>query len=349
MTVVSNKGIILKTNPKGIPKVDDFELVHRTIDIETLNLEENEIVLKNLYLSLDPYVRIMLLNNPELVGQIINGLGLSEVVKSNNPKYKVGDLVYATSGSIGWEEYSHIKSNSVSSFKHVNKELIKDIPLSHHVSLFNVGGLSTYPPLMTIGNPKAGETIFISTAAGSVGQIVAQIAKIKGLKVVGSTGSDEKVDFLLNELKFDAAFNYKKVDFDKALSQHCPNGIDIYFDNVGGETLDIVFNHCNRFARIVICGSTSQYNITNPEEKYRLKNVEHILFKSIRVEGFLSQQYLGTDIEKEFEKEMVEWIKTGKIIYKTDISVGIESVPKSYIDMLNGKNIGKALVKLSDH
>ncbi|GBB90888.1 hypothetical protein RclHR1_00180026 [Rhizophagus clarus] len=319
MTIVSNKGVILRAIPKEIPNVDEhFELVHRTIDIENLELEENEVVLKNIYLSLDPYLRIIIINNPESVGKIVVGYGLSKVVKTNNPSYKVGDLVYASTVNIGWEEYSHFKSDAAFTLKHVDKELLKDTPLNYHA------------------------------AAGSIGQLVGQIAKIKGLKVVGSTGSDEKVDFLLNELKFDAAFNYKKGDLDKELSKHCPNGIDIFFDNVGGETLDIVIDHCNSFARIVICGLISQYNITNPEKKYKYKNINKILLKQIRMEGFTVGQYKGTDIEEDCKRDLAEWVRAVKIIYKENVYVGIENAAKGFVDMLNGKNLGKAVVKLSD-
>ncbi|PKK67199.1 NAD(P)-binding protein [Rhizophagus irregularis] len=358
MTVKSNKGVILKAYPKGIPKLDEnFELTHRTIDIECLNLKENEFVLRNLYLSIDPYVRVTL-HDPALnfmkhgkmisTGQVISGLGVSEVVKTNNPNYKVGDLVY---GPIGWEEYSHIKSDdaSVFSFMFVNKELLKDTPLSYHASFLRFGGLTSYTSLIDIGKPKEGETIYVSTAAGLTGQLVGQIAKIKGLRVVGSTGSDEKVDFLLNELKFDAAFNYKKVDLDKALSEYCPNGIDIYYDNVGGKTLEVALEHCNRFARVVACGMISQYNIKTPEEGYGIKTLANIVVKSIVFQGFIALDYIGKDIEKEFEKDIIEWVKSGKIIYKETVIDGVENIAKAFVDMLNGKNIGKYVIKIADY
>ncbi|GES73051.1 NADP-dependent oxidoreductase [Rhizophagus clarus] len=277
MTVISNKGVILKAIPNGMPKVDEhFELVHRTIDIENLKLGENEVVLKNLYLSLDPYIHLTF----EEPGPTV---------------YGIGDLVYATTINVGWEEYSHFKSDAAFTLKHVNKELLKDTPLNYHISLFNT-------------------------------------LKLKGLRVVGSAGSDEKIDFLLNELKFDAAFNYKKVDLDKGLSKHCPNGIDIFFDNVG-----------------YICPHSGLwYDITNPEETYKLKHVERILLKMLRIQAFTVSQYRGTDIEKDFEKDFAEWVKTGKIIYKDDVFVGIENVAKGFVDMLSGKNLGKTVVKLSD-
>ncbi|CAG8691188.1 uncharacterized protein OCT59_011949 [Rhizophagus irregularis] len=363
MTIISNKGVVLKAHPKGMPKVDEhFELVDRTIDIENLKLGENEFVLRNLYLSLDPYVRLTLkehepkhertinkASKKQLVqiGQIIIGAGVSEIIKTNNPNFKVGDLVYAL--NLGWEEYSHIKSDATSNFFFINKDLLKDIPLSYFASFIKRGGLAPYASLKYIGKPKEGETIFVSAAAGFVGQLVGQIAKIKGLRVVGSAGSDEKVDYLLNELKFDAAFNYNKVELDKALYEYCPNGIDIYYENVGGETLEVVLNHCNLFARIVACGMISQYNITDPKEKYGVKTLENIVTKRLYIQGFVVTDYIGTDIEKEYEKEIIEWIKSGKIIYKETIFDGIENVAKGFVDMLNGKNIGKYIVKLADY
>nr|AXN56965.1 alkenal double bond reductase [Marchantia paleacea] len=347
----SNKGVNFKAIPKGLPKADEhLELVHRTIDIENLKLDENEIVLRNLYLSIDPYIRVTL-REPHIksslplsqVGQIINGLGVSEVVKSNSPTYKVGDLVY---GSIGWEEYSRVPGVD---YKLIDKKSINEIPLSYHIGILNMGGLTCYASLTTIGKPKKGETIYISAAAGATGKLVGQMAKIKGLKVVGSTGSDEKVDFLLNELKFDAAFNYKKVDPDKALSELCPDGIDIYFDNVGGETLEIALDHCNKFARVISCGMVSQYNISNPKEKYGVKNLDILFQKSICIQGFLVFEFAGTDIEKDFERDFVEWIKTGKIINKETIIDGIENATEAFIDMLNGKTVGKTVVKIADY
>ncbi|CAB4395698.1 unnamed protein product [Rhizophagus irregularis] len=339
MTIISNKGVVLKAHPKGMPKVDEhFELVDRTIDIENLKLGENEFVLRNLYLSLDPYVRLTLkehepkhertinkASKKQLVqiGQIIIGAGVSEIIKTNNPNFKVGDLVYAL--NLGWEEYSHIKSDATSSFFFINKDLLKDIPLSYFASFIKRGGLAPYASLKYIGKPKEGETIFVSAAAGFVGQLVGQIAKIKGLRVVGSAGSDEKVDYLLNELKFDAAFNYNKVELDKALYEYCPNGIDIYYENVGGETLE------------------------TPKEKYGVKTLENIVTKRLYIQGFVVTDYIGTDIEKEYEKEIIEWIKSGKIIYKETIFDGIENVAKGFVNMLNGKNIGKYIVKLADY
>ncbi|CAG8692816.1 7219_t:CDS:2 [Funneliformis mosseae] len=360
MSTVSNKGIIFKAVPEGLPNSNvHFEVVHHKIDIKNLKLGENDFILRNLYLSLDPYVRLTMKEShidpvmpSQAIGHVLSGIGVSEVVKSNNPNLKVGDLVY---GLIGWEEYTHIKTDAKKindiHFKNINyhKKLLKEVPLSYQISLLQLSGLTPYGSLMALGKPKAGETIYISCAAGATGHLVGQIAKIKGLKVVGSTGSDEKVDFLLNELKFDAAFNYKKVDLDKTLSELCPNGIDIYFENVGGKTLEVVLNHCNRFARIPVCGMISQYNITNQKEKYGVKNLDSIIHKSICVHGFLAMDFIGSQVEKDFETDMLEWVKSGKIICKENVIEGIENAGKAFTDMLVGNSVGKSIVKIADY
>ncbi|CAG8463953.1 3398_t:CDS:2 [Funneliformis caledonium] len=313
MSTVSNKGIIFKAVPEGLPNPNvHFEVVHHKIDIKNLKLGENDFILRNLYLSLDPYVRLTMKEShidpvmpSQAIGHVLSGIGVSEVVKSNNPNLKVGDLVY---GLIGWEEYTHIKTDAKKindiHFKNINyhKKLLKEVPLSYQISLLQLSGLTPYGSLMALGKPKAGETIYISCAAGATGHLVGQIAKIKGLKVVGSTGSDEKVDFLLNELKFDAAFNYKKVDLDKTLSELCPNGIDIYFENVG------------------IC-----------------------------VHGFLAMDFIGSQVEKDFETDMLEWVKSDKIICKENVIEGIENAGKAFTDMLVGSSVGKSIVKIADY
>ncbi|PKC63116.1 NAD(P)-binding protein, partial [Rhizophagus irregularis] len=163
-----------------------------------------------------------------------------------------------------------------------------------------------------------------------------------------SAGSDEKVDYLLNELKFDAAFNYKKTDLNKALSEYCPNGIDIYYENVGGQTLETVLNHCNQFSRIVVCGMISQYNLPF-NEKYGVKNLEIIFLRSITMQGFIVSQYLGTDIQNEFEKDFTEWIKAGKIVYREKVIDGIENIAEGFVNLFDGRNIGRTIVKVSDY
>ncbi|CAB4395694.1 unnamed protein product [Rhizophagus irregularis] len=354
--VVSNKGVLFKAIPTGLPVIGEhFEVVDRTIDIENFKLGENELLLKNAYISLDPYIRERM-REPHIesyippfhVGKVMVGDGTSVVIKSTHPQYHEGDIV---AGFTGWEEYTHIKENdeemNATGRFCLNHAKDSSFPLTHHSHLLRIHGLTAYRGLINFGNPKKGETIFVSTAAGAIGHLVVQIAKIKGLYVVGSAGSDEKVDFLLNTLKIDAAFNYKKVNIDKALSKHCPDGIDIYFDNVGGEILDRVLLHCNRFARIVVCGMISQYNIRNRKEKYGIKNIDQVFAKSINIIGYLISDFWTINNDT-FSKDMEEWLESGKLIYKEDVTIGIDNIPQAFLDMYAGKNLGKSAVKISD-
>ncbi|CAJ0767183.1 13133_t:CDS:2, partial [Entrophospora sp. SA101] len=216
------------------------------------------------------------------------------------------------------------------------------IPLSYFLGLFGMPGMTAYCGLFKIGQPKKGETIYISTAAGAVGQVACQISKILGLRVVGSAGDDGKVDFLLNELKLDGAFNYKKVDIKKKLKELCPNGIDIYFDNVGGEMLDIVLLQLNDFARVIGCGMISQYNAEKP---YRIKNLIATIPKRALYQGFIVTDHYKELYEK-FLKDMNEWFKSSKLKYKEEFVIGIENAPEAFLGLLNGKNFGKVVVKI---
>ena len=194
---------------------------------------------------------------------------------------------------------------------------------------------------MKFGKPKKGETLYVSAASGAVGQLVGQLGKIQGLRVVGSAGSDEKVEYL-KELGFDSAFNYKNVDYNEALKEHCPNGIDIYFENVGGKMLEAVINNANRFARIVCCGMISQYNTQNPEP---IHNLIQVVGKSLEIRGFIVSD--SPELTEVFRKEVTQWIKEKKIQYREDVVEGIEQTPQALIDVLRGKNFGKKVVKVA--
>ncbi|CAG8663611.1 7181_t:CDS:2, partial [Scutellospora calospora] len=341
----SNNCVIYKAIlESGYPKIGEhIEFVNREIDIENFLLHEGDILVKNQYLSLDPYMRGKL-RNPEIksytpsfeLGKVLDGRGIGTVVKSKNVEYQVGDYYI---GVIGWEEYTHLSENTLktSSMKVLAEEVSKSTaPKSYFLGLLGMPGLSAYIGLNNIGKPKKGETIFISVSA--VGQVVGQIAKIKGLRVIGSAGDDSKINYLLNELKFDDAFNYKTCDVDKKLSELCPNGIDIYFDNVGGEILDIVLTHLNIYARIVACGMISQYNTKTP---YGVKNLMCIIPKRILFQGFIVIDHY--DEMNSFLKEMGEWFKQGKLIYKEYIIEGIQNAPEGLLNVLTGKNFGKAI------
>ncbi|KAF0501099.1 NADP-binding protein [Gigaspora margarita] len=339
--------IIFKAIPNGYPIIGEhMEFVTREIDIENFPLADGEILVKNQYLSLDPYIRSKM-RNPEIkanlsaykIGEVLDGYGISIVVKSNNKNYQVGDYYV---GFIGWEEYTHVPANAVSGIECLAKEISKyKVPESYFLGLLGMPGMTAYVGLNKIGRPEKGETIFISSALGAVGQVVGQLAKIKGLRIIGSAGDDSKIKYLNEELNFDGAFNYKTCNIDEKLKELCPNGIDIYFDNVGGEILDIVLNHLNNNARVVSCGMISQYNSKTP---YGIKNLFQVIKKRLLIQGFIaSDHYKEMDL---FIKEMGELIEQGKLKYKEDIVKGIQNAPEAFLNMLTGKNFGKVIVKI---
>nr|CAG8514845.1 14487_t:CDS:2 [Entrophospora candida]CAG8526457.1 2772_t:CDS:2 [Entrophospora candida] len=350
--MTSNTGIKFKSIPgRQFPVIGEhIEIVHNKIDIDSYGLKQDELLVKNIYISLDPYMRgkmrppeIKSYNEAFVVGKVLEAGGVGKVIKSNNSRYKVGDLY---SGMTGWEEYSVIPAQTANQNSRFTEGLNSaenlGIPLSYFLGLFGMPGMTAYCGLFKIGQPKKGETIYISTAAGAVGQVACQISKILGLRVVGSAGDDGKVDFLLNELKLDGAFNYKKVDIKKKLKELCPNGIDIYFDNVGGEMLDIVLLQLNDFARVIGCGMISQYNAEKP---YRIKNLIATIPKRALYQGFIVTDHYKELYEK-FLKDMNEWFKSSKLKYKEEFVIGIENAPEAFLGLLNGKNFGKVVVKI---
>ncbi|KAK9765545.1 hypothetical protein K7432_006047 [Basidiobolus ranarum] len=345
---LKNTQVIFKKVPEGMPVVGEhMELVTKDFDPNSVTLNDNDVLLRNLYMSVDPYMRGKM-RAPEAksytpafpLGEVFQAAGVSEVIKSKNSNYKEGDIV---SGLIGWENYSLIPGGK--DLRKIEGARESSIPLSYHLGVLGMPGMTAYAGLLKIGEPKKGETIFISAASGAVGQVVGQIAKVKGLRVVGTAGDDSKVEYLKKELKFDAAFNYKKVDLDQALSEHCPDGIDVYFENVGGKMLDVVLKHCNDFSRIPVCGMISQYNRTsNPEPIY---NISMVLTKRIRFQGFIVSEIAG-EYKDQFSKEVPSWLKEGKMIYKEDKMEGIENAPEAFLRLLKGENFGKQVVKLAD-
>eukprot|EP01098_Paradermamoeba_levis_P007779 TRINITY_DN323_c0_g2_i4.p1 TRINITY_DN323_c0_g2~~TRINITY_DN323_c0_g2_i4.p1 ORF type:complete len:351 (+),score=125.45 TRINITY_DN323_c0_g2_i4:1279-2331(+) len=348
---LSNKRVIYLKAPTGFPVPNQDTAVDTTTVSE--ELPENSLLLKNLYLSLDPYMRGRM-RDPSVksyapaftIGDAMTGGGVSEVFRSTHPDYKVGDIVQ---GMIGWEEYTTVISDAAIQGRGLKKlpAEVKSlgVPLSYFIGVLGMPGLTAYVGLHKFLEPKSGETLFISAAAGAVGQLVGQLGKILGLRVVGSAGEDEKVEYLLKELKFDAAFNYKKVDTGKALKEFCPNGIDLYFENVGGETLDHVLTNCNKFARIAACGMISQYN-NAPGEGYGVKNLMQVVPKQIKISGFIIGDHAAPYLER-FQKEVGGYLREGKVVYKEDVTVGLDGAQEAFVGMLKGKNFGKAVVKIA--
>lgn len=336
---MTNKQIVLAARPIGFPKDSDFKLIESPIP----NAGDGQILVQSIFISVDPYMRgrmndVKSYAPPVAIGGVMGGGAVGKVIQSNNAAFNEGDIV---EGMFGWQEYA------VSNGQGVRKIDPSLAPISTALGILGMPGLTAYFGLLEIGKPQPGETVVVSGAAGAVGSIVGQIAKIKGCRAIGIAGADDKVAYLTGELGFDAAFNYKTVDdyHAKLKKECCPNGIDVYFDNVGGAITDAVFRLINTKARISICGQISQYNLEDVELAPRLI-LTSLLVKQARAEGFLVFQF--ADRYPEALRQMSEWLNEGKLKYAEDIEEGIENTPGAFMAMLKGRNTGKQLVKIAD-
>jgi NADPH-dependent curcumin reductase CurA len=330
----SNKQWILKRRPVGEIKLGDLELVERPVPAPG----PGQFLARTLYLSLDPTNRIWMSDMdqympPVEIGDVMRGGTLSVVEDSNNPDFHKGDIV---SGVVGWQEYGVLDGGQT-----IPRG---PAPLTAYMSALGMTGATAYFGLLDIGQPKAGETVVVSAAAGAVGSIVGQIAKIKGCRVVGIAGSDEKCRHVVNDFGFDACINYKKENVAAALKRECPNGIDIDFENAGGEILEAVMDNLNMKARIVLCGMISGYNAEGPIPGPR--NFANILMKRARVEGFIIIDYLPRLAE--FYRDVPAWVGEGKIKYDVHIVKGVDQALVALNLLFTGGNTGKLLLQLSE-
>jgi NADPH:quinone reductase len=333
-----NRQILLAARPVGFPKDSDFKLVESPMP----DPEEGQILVRSIYLSVDPYMRgrmndVKSYAPPVQIGGVMGGGAVARVIESNNPQFKEGDIV---EGTFGWQDYA------VSNGQGVRKIDPGLAPISTALGVLGMPGLTAYFGLLAITNPQPGETVVVSGAAGAVGALVGQIARIKDCRAIGIAGADDKISYLKDELGFDGAFNYKSVsDYYEKLRELCPKGIDVYFDNVGGAITDAVFRLINTRARISICGQISQYNLEKPEMAPRII-LTVLLTRQARAEGFLVFQF--ADRYPEGLRQMAQWLKEGKLKYKEDIEHGLENTPRAFMAMLEGRNLGKQLVKVAD-
>ncbi|ORX45894.1 NAD(P)-binding protein [Hesseltinella vesiculosa] len=348
--MVSNKKVLFQKIPTAYPVIGE----HIAVEHSEFNLDapllSGEFILKTLVLSVDPYMRgrmrdvsIESYAPAFVVGQPIDGYAVAIVEKSNSSVYKVGDYLYGMGDFVNYAKMSEAEA------KARGMEVRPDIPTSglpitNYVGVLGMPGATAYFGLEQVGKPKAGETIYISAASGAVGQLVGQLAKTQGLRVVGSAGSDEKVAHLKNT-GFDAAFNYKTEDTDAKLTEYCPDGVDIYFDNVGGVMLETTINHMNNYGRIVACGAISQYN-TSFEESYGVRNLVQMVGKRLRFEGYIILDH--PDFDGPFRERMAKILLDGKFKYLEDVVDGIENAPEALLDVLHGKNFGKKVVHVAD-
>ena len=335
----TNRSWRLRQRPEGIIDENDLELVTDEIP----EIQEGQVLAKTIYFSLDPTNRIWMSDidqymEPVEIGDIMRAGGsLAIVEESKVPHVKVGDIVQGGLHG-GWQEYFIIPGEEAAAIP-----LVESIPLTALISVLGFTGPTAYFGFLDIGQPKKGETVVVSAAAGAVGSIVCQIAKIKGCRVVGIAGSDEKCNWLKNNLKVDEVINYKKDDILESLKEKCPEGIDIYFENVGGETLDAALTLMNNYGRIPVCGLISMYNDWETPGPKMFRN---ILMKRLTVKGFLVSDYL--DRYAESLESLSEWMAEGKIQYKVDIVEGIENAPSAVNKLFTGENTGKLVIKVSD-
>ncbi|KAJ0495930.1 putative oxidoreductase [Helianthus annuus] len=342
---VTNKFITIKATIDGEPQESDFEL-----KIEPFSLSvkpgSNDVIIKNLYISIDPYQinRMKTVSSSQKTskfstqiapGEVIDAYGVGKVVASGNPKFEKDDYVV---GLISWGEYS------ISHGFILNKLDLMGFPLSYHVGLLGLSGLTAYAGFIEICKPKKGEKVFVSAASGSVGNLVGQYAKTLGCYVVGCVGSPDKVKLLKEKLGFDQVFNYKEeTDLNSTLERCFPDGIDIYFDNVGGEMLEAAISNMNLYGRVALCGVISEYTNVG---KRASPNMLNVIYKRITIQGFLSGDYMH--LFPEFISTTVEHLRMGKMHVLEDISIGLESVPTAFVGLFRGYNVGKKIVQVSD-
>ena len=328
-----NLQVTLKSRPQGWVRESDFALIESDLPA----IDAGEVLLKTLYLSLDPYMRGRMDDAKSYaksvnLGEVMVGGTVSEVVESKHPKFKAGDLVVSAAG---WQKYS--KSGG---------DVLMRVPAGLPPSVFlgpaGMPGVTAWMGLFDIGDPKAGETVAVSAASGAVGSVVGQLAKEKGCLVVGIAGGPEKCAYVVDTLGFDACVDYKRDGWIQALKTATPNGIDVIFENVGGEVLDQTLRRTNARARVALCGLISGYNASEPMS---LQNVRMILVNRIRLQGFI----VSDDLSRwpEIIRELATRVGAGKIKYRESVAEGLETAPKAFIGLLKGENFGKQLVKVA--
>ena len=331
----TNTKVILKNRPVGYPKEEDFEIVHEKIDY----LDNGEVIIEVLWLSLDPYMRGRMsaaksYAAPLKIGDVITGGAVGKIVESKCPNFAVGNIVEGF--SIGWQKFAKVKSHSI---RIINPDLA---PIQTALGVLGMPDMTAYFGLFEVCKPVPGDTVVVSAASGAVGQLVGQLAKLINCKVIGIAGSEEKCSYLENSLNFDHTINYKNENVYEKIKNYCPEGVNVYFDNVGGKISDDVISNIAPFARVGVCGVISQYNLTQLESGMRVQRA--VLTNQASIEGFLVFRF-----EQRYNiaiNRLAKWLKENKIIWKEDVVEGIDKAPKAFIGLMEGKNFGKLLVKV---
>jgi len=338
MTAARNRRVVLASRPKGEPTPENFGLD----EVEVPEPGPGQMLLRTIYLSLDPYMRWRMNAGasyaaPVEIGDVMEGGTVSEVVASNIPKYKRGDIVLSRTG---WQEYG------VSDGKEARKIDPAHGPISHALGVLGMPGFTAYAGLLNIGQPKPGETLVVAAASGAVGSVVGQIAGIKGCRVIGIAGGGPKCRYVVEELGFDVCLDHHEPDLSERLKAACPDGIDIYFENVGGPVFESVFPLLNNFARVPVCGLIAWYNDSGPfEGPDRLPSLlQNILVKRLTFRGFIVSDFNAQF--PEFLADMSDWLRDGRLKYREDVTEGLENAPRELIALLKGGNFGKKIIRV---
>jgi len=339
MPELINRQIILAAYPEGAPKDSDFKLVENPVP----EPRAGQVLCRAIYLSLDPYMRGRISPAKSYakgvgIGEVIIGGTVSQVIRSESPDFAVGDMVF---GYTGWQDYAAMEAGQL---KAVDPDLA---PISTALGVLGMPGMTAYTGLANIGKPQKGETLVVAAASGAVGSAVGQIAKIKGCRAIGVAGSPDKCSFVVDELGFDACLNHRDANFAEDLKSACPDGVDIYWENVGGTVFEAVLPLCNTFARIPVCGLIAHSNATElPTGPNRVPGVMRaVLTKRLRIQGMIVWDF--ADQEAEFLEHMSRWIREGRVKYREDFVDGLENAPSAFQGLLQGKNFGKLVVRVS--
>jgi hypothetical protein len=333
----SAKRVVLVSRPVGEPKASDF----RVEDYALPAPGEGQVLLRTIWLSLDPYMRGRMSDGPSYaqpvpIGGVMEGGTVSEVIASNHAGFAKGDIVLSRAG---WQ------SHALSDGKGLTKIDPKLAPVSTAVGVLGMPGMTAYTGLLDIGKPQAGETVVVAAASGAVGSAVGQIAKIKGARAVGIAGGKQKCDYVRNELGFDECVDHRDPDLAAKLKQACPKGIDVYFENVGGAVFEAVFPLLNAFARVPVCGLIAQYNATEATvPKWAASMMRSVLTKRLTIRGFIVSDFAARHAD--FLRDMSQWVREGKVRHRECITEGLDSAPAAFMGLLKGANFGKQLVRV---
>lgn len=344
-----NRQVILARNPTGQFSGEDFELREGAVP----EPGEGQFLVRNLYLSLDPAMRIWAApmhgyEPPVPPGEVMRGFTVSEVVTSRHPDFAPGDIVQGTDG---WQDYAvsdgvNHNDRGLVDTRNLQAAQAAGLPVSTGLSVLGTTGLTGYYGILHVGKPAAGDTVLISGAAGAVGSVAGQVAKLQGCRVVGTAGSDEKCELAREAFGYDSVINYKEQDLVQAVGEHCPDGVDVYFDNVGGDALDAALAHLTYGARVVLCGAISQYN--NLEQGVRgPANYAALLMQRATMQGFIVLDHYA-DLRPHMEADLIEWLQAGKLTYREELVEGLENAAGAINRLYDGRNMGKLLVRIAD-